>query len=363
MSLSPKIVAALWTRKDGSGCFARFFRGYFFVFLLFAYGTTTSICRAQSVHAWVGADGNGGDGVFTDKKNWNPNLSGKGSTANALVIFNGSSGGDVSLGNGLGLKKVTGMEFTATAGEYTFTESDGGSPQLFEIGEGGIKNSSTSIQTFGVDVRLNADQAWYQVDQSRIVFERLLDIQGNNVSIGGGEVVIDGAVSGSGTIVVESGKVTMNGDTSGLTGNISLFDGTLEVNTVMQNLGTLDLAGGNLVVNNQNISADTFSLSGIAAITLDNTDGISQNISLGDAIYNSGSLTIYGWMDGPNGDTISFDTDPGDEFLQNVTFDGFGQGALWIDGFLVPIPEPSTITLILGGAVFAVFVGCRRKRS
>ena len=68
-------------------------------------------------------------------------------------------------------------------------------------------------------------------------------------------------------------------------------------------------------------------------------------------------------MDGANGDTISIEADPGEEFLQNVTFFGYGQGAQWINGFLVPIPEPSTITLMLGGAAFALFFGCRRKRS
>ena len=366
MFLRTKIVVFLRARNGGYERFARLFRKCPVVLLLFVFGTTASICRAQSVHTWVGEDGNGGDGIFTGKKNWNPNLSGKGSTANSIVRFDAPSGGQVSLGNGFGKKKVVGMEFTATSGEYTFVGSNGGSPQLFEIGEGGIDSSSASVQTYSVDVRLTADQEWYQANQSQVVLERLLDIQGNKVSIGGGgggQVFLDGPITGDGTIEVQSGTVTMNGDASSLTGNIALQDGKLEVNTDLLNVSEFDLQGGNLVVKDQNISVDTFSLSGIAAITLDNTDGISQNISFGDAIYNSGSLTIYGWMDGAGSDTISFDTDPGAEFLQNVNFDGYGLGAQWINGFLVPIPEPSTVTLMIGGLMMVLVVGYRRKRS
>ena len=161
-----------------------------------------------------------------------------------------------------------------------------------------------------------------------------------------------GNLSGSGPINVDSSTLEFVGDNSGFSGDLNVASGTLEFSSEWLNAGALNLSGGNLLFNDQNVSFDSVEIDGDISISLSNSDGISQNIGLGDLAYISGTITIFGWTDSGTRDTFSVNSPPTAEFLQNVSFAGFGTGAQFLNGTLVPVPEPTTIALLAGGIAF-----------
>jgi hypothetical protein len=106
-----------------------------------------------------------------------------------------------------------------------------------------------------------------------------------------------------------------------------------------------------------------------STITLSN-DGVQGDLTFASGSHTAGTLTIDNWVhDGDSGthDRIYFSNDPGSTFLNNITFTGFGAGAVWspINGEISPssVPEPGTIFGSLLLAFIGTFEALRRRKS
>lgn len=96
--------------------------------------------------------------------------------------------------------------------------------------------------------------------------------------------------------------------------------------------------------------------------TIDISSLQTGTLAFNGSSYGSGLLTILNWDGnyGGGGNThLAFTSSPGVNFLNNVKFDGFSQGAVFVNGYeLAPIPEPATII----GALALVGLLCLRER-
>lgn len=320
-------------------------------------GAASSDCWAQPISTWIGGSGN-----WSSEENWVSSSVPDASTDVVFALTLDGTGGTVELNPGGGSRDVRSLTFEEGVGSYEFVINGKGRPKTLHVGAGGIINNSESSQTFAGLVQLTESQTW-NASRGDIIMQDIVDLQGNQLTVsGGGNVIIDGPMGGSGSVVKSGTGTLFVNVTPTYTGSTLLAGGTLQYGADVPNGGELILQGGNLAVNNQNLSFSSFQLSGLASITL-GLDGVSQNLVFGDAIYDSGYLTIFNWSSDPSSDGIYFTTRPDQEFLDNVEFQGYGPGALWVDGVLVPIPEPAPIALLLAGGVFFYLWGRRRGNA
>lgn len=220
-----------------------------------------------------------------------------------------------------------------------------------------LSGNIENLASVGLTVQLNLNLA------NNIV------IAANNANVAG-TVTIDGVIGEDGGSygITKTGARTLflNGNNT-YSGGTTLAGGTVQVgHDNALGTGNLTFAGGILNANNQDLSLGLLSLTANSTLNLVN-DGIGSVLTFTSASRTAGTLTINNW-NGSAGtdDRIFIAANPGATFLSNVSFTGFGTGAVWLEtGEIVPVPEPTEWALIIFGtlAVFYKFVLPRIRKT
>lgn len=250
----------------------------------------------------LNTDGVGSDGGVFDTNSNNVTLQG--------VIADGGAAGNLT-------KAGAGTLTVANNATYTGTTTVNGG--ILEIGAAGSLNTTTAINVVGGELETNNDN---QLNDAAVVTltnaaGALLDLNGNNDTIGelagggalGGNTTLgagtltiadgngntyDGDISGTGGVVLTTGRQTFGGTNTfsgGLTGNA----GAVIVVDADANLGA---AGGALALNGAELEYGTGFSDSTRAVTLGaaggTVDTAGNNATLNGVIGGAGALTKIG---------------------------------------------------------------------
>lgn len=155
-------------------------------------------------HTWVGSSStninqNSAWGIGRSPSNTD-------ATSDRFVLFNGDSAASTSVNVNTGYM-LRGLYFL---GNQSFSFS--GSSTL-TLGRGGITLYGEALQQFTAPVALGSDQVWSTGNGS--VSLQDLNLNGSLLEVlGEGSVQLNGSVSGSGGLAVDSGHLILNGDSS-----------------------------------------------------------------------------------------------------------------------------------------------------
>jgi autotransporter-associated beta strand protein len=209
------------------------------------YESNTDIARAAP--QWVGT----ADNAVFNAANWS-----QGTNPGGLsVVFDTGShaGGSTSL-NISNSGTLRGMLFHGDEG-FTFS-----GPGKLTIGQVGLRNESTTAQTFNVDVSLGDSQNWEAAKGSLIFHGDIDTTSGAHLLVIGGDAdtVINGMIGGAGSLAKDdTGTLTLNAENS-YGGKTWVHHGTLRVGVDQAlpettevifdttNPASLDLSGHNL---------------------------------------------------------------------------------------------------------------------
>jgi len=206
----------------------------------------------------------------------------------------------------------------------------------------------------------------------------------NTFNNNGGRLTIDGAfdttigiATGRGDLV-GAGGLTKNGTGTLILGgtNANTYSGgtiinagtilAAKANALGNTSATLQLSGGTFNTGGKNQAIGTFNLTSSATLDL-GTGASAVTFANSSAIaWGEGTFHILNWT--TNVDSIRFGTTSAgltSTQLSQIVFDdvpGFWGTIIDNNGFIVPVPEPSTITLsLLGG--FGLAIAIRRRKS
>lgn len=236
------------------------------VFLILGLGSAVTVESAVIVWANTGT-------TFSTGSNW----VGGTAPANSITTDIGSFQSATVTNNPVltGNRSINGLQFTDTSGGWTFTGNSG--VRNLTLGSSGIVNSSASTQTFSganLLIRLGANLSFVG-NSGKLQFDASL----GGINTNGFRLTLDGAsttdtiadvISGTGGVTkIGSGTWTLSGantysgttniGTSGganggtlLLGadnvlpatTLTIFGGTLDINTRTDTVGALDLGGG-----------------------------------------------------------------------------------------------------------------------
>lgn len=193
------------------------------------------------------------------------------------VRFNGATAGNARAVTVDSAANQRGIAFAAT-GSASLGFTFGGASTL-TVGRGGVQNLDASTQTFGNALALGNHQ-WWHAGSGGITVTGALATAGFLLESGGGELRLQGAVSGTGSLSVSDGTLT-------LTGNNTHSGGTFVVGGHLR-AGSATAAGtGTLTLLDGRLSSD-----GAAARSLSNAIALSGDVTLGEA--GTGALTLAG---------------------------------------------------------------------
>lgn len=271
---------------------------------------------------------------------------------------------------------VSGLEFIAGTAAWTFSGNSG--TRTLTIGTGGILNNSSNTQTFNqgnLAIALSAAATFSSNGTGGLNFgstlsgfsigANLLTLSGTSLSANN---LIAEAISGSGGIAkTGSGLWTLSGNSSGMTGNVSISAGTLRATTSANALGTgtLTLAGGELELAhtaNLNFGRNT-TVTANATITADRTAASATSIThtLGTLSIGTQTLTIDRGANvtgsGIGGITFGATTLTGDATFSTSANTTLTLGALNDGGVARSITKSGTGSLTLTGAATSLVDG------
>jgi autotransporter-associated beta strand protein len=297
---------------------------------------------------------------------------------------------------------VLGFVFNAGTGTSGFTfKTTSTSPASFSLCPMGIVNNDTHLQTFNYAVTLitsngsagaAASQTW-NAAAGNLLFSGTYGTFGtaNTINNNGGTLTLTGSgnitignATGRGDIVGAGGLIKNGSGTLFLGGtNANTFSGGLTLNSGLLvagkvgalGSGLITLAGGTLQGNYLNLSSSgALKLTGSSIIdfagpgpfTLPNPSTISFGDSHGQTWAAGQTLTVADWV---QGDALRFGT--GNTGLTagqlgQIVFAGFPDSYAAIDanGYVTPVPEPSTVALsLLGGFSLAIGLIIRRRKE
>jgi autotransporter-associated beta strand protein len=332
--------------------------------------------------------------------NWSPNVVPNTTTA---AFFQNDNGATVfSIDLGAGPDSALGIVFNAGAGSsgYILRASVTPSSSL-NVAPMGIVNNDTHVQTFSYPVTMiasngsggvGASQTW-TANNGNLLFSGTYGAFGTANTInnnggaltltGGGNITIGNAtgrgdIVGTGSLVKNGSGTLFLGGTNANTfsGGLTLNSGTLVAGKVgALGNGVITLAGGTLQGNYLNLSApgalkltgnSIIDFAGPGPFTLPNPSTISFGDSHGQTWAAGQTLTVADWV---QGDALRFGT--GNTGLTagqlgQIVFAGFPDSYAAIDanGFVTPVPEPSTVALsLLGGFSLAIGLIIRRRKE
>jgi autotransporter-associated beta strand protein len=333
--------------------------------------------------------------ISTANANWSTaaNWSSGAPAGGVGTIFqDGSVVHSIDLGANLGTD--SGMVFNLVAGGGGFTFFSSLTPLGIQNRTGGtfvgIQNNDDNTQIFNVPLTLgnvlgsggsSASQT-ISAAAGGFTFSGSYAGTANTLNNNGGRLTVDGAfdttigTTGRGDIV-GAGGLTKNGNgnlTLGGTNANTYSGGTIlnagtitaaKANALGSSGGTLQLNGGTFNTGGKNQAIGTLNLTSVA--TLDLGTGVSAvSFANSSALAWSGTLHILNWT--TNVDSVRFGTTSSgltQSQLNSIVFDdvpGFWAPIIDNNGFIVPVPEPSTVTLsLLGG--FGLAFAIRRRKS
>ena len=328
---------------------------------------------AVQAQTWTDSSGNH---RWSKSQNWVSHQT-PANDGSANIVFGPSSFTDSILDANW---SVNSIDFNNSATAFIISGSQ------LTIQGGGIIVSGSASETFNNAIVLGAAQTW-DAGNGGLNFGGSVNNGGFDLTIdGSGSTTISGSISGTGGLIKNglgtltlsganpiSGSVTINAGTLFADGNGSLgsvagvsvnsggtlsLGGTDPINRV-NNTAIITLNGGALAGNNKTESFGVLNLRANSTISL-TSGGPAGTLTFWGGTRAGGTLTISGWSGtaGTSGtdDHVVFSSDPGSQFLQNVTFSGFDPGALWLgNGEIVPVPEPGVaLLLVLGMASLAM---------
>ena len=170
-----------------------------------------------------------------------------------------------------------GIAFAAT-GSASLGFTFGGASTL-TVGRGGVQNLDASRQTFGNALALGNHQ-WWHAGAGGITVTGAVATAGFLLESGGGELRLQGAVSGTGSLSVSDGTLV-------LTGNNTHSGGTFVVGGHLRAGSTTAAGAGTLTLLDGRLSSD-----GATARNLSNAITLAGNVTLGEA--GTGALTLAG---------------------------------------------------------------------
>lgn len=306
-----------------------------------------------------------GDGYWTDLSAW---VEGFEPTEFDDVLFDNvrdGSGGRVQLHQtqaDLKIRSVRSMTFLSGVGSYLIDNQTGAVKKDLVIGAGGIVNDSTAVQTFDTKILLSAPQTW-SANSGGIIADDILQLGDNTLTLdGASDITINGAVSGTGGIIKEgSGTLALTAP-SLYTGATVLNAGTITYTVPQTFAGSFVLNGGVLDANNQSLTFSSLTVGGDATLRL-GSDATSQMVQFTDSTWLAGVLAIENWNPAASSDQLYFANEPSPVFLSQIQFSGYAPGALWNEGVVVPVPEPSRVLLAAVGLLALLAFGRLRNQG
>jgi autotransporter-associated beta strand protein len=333
--------------------------------------------------------------ISTSSQAWNTDANWSlgqrpGATLGAIFTDSATIQHTLDLGGSSINPTTIGMQFTSFAGGSGFVFNNAGTVQLRGGGTvGGILNSDDNAQTFNVAISMfsvngsvgSGASMTFNAAAGPLIFTgassnptithnggRITNTGAFNITIGTtGRGDITGA--GGGLVKNGTGTLTLGGTVANsYTGPTMLNAGaTIAAKANAFGTGNLILNGGSINSGGFNQTFGTLSLT--AESTLDLGSGTSAlTFANSSALAWSGTLHILDWTSGS--DSIKVGTGLGSltfTQLAAISWDdlpGISQTVIDNSGFLVPIPEPSTVTLsILGGFGIALALFNRRKKG
>lgn len=325
---------------------------------------------AQTDIQWTLA-GNGNWGTTTNWAGSNvPNAAGE------RALFSAATGRTITLDNNY---SVGGIRYASGAGSYTISRTTTGTRAITFNNSYGILHEDDSSQTIsGSTMRLTLSTSTsFNVASTGnlsitatggvtgLAANRTLTLTGSSTGVG----TISGAISGtSGRVVKEgSGRWVLSGNSSALTGGVTVNAGTLRAETSANSLGggaaTLILGGGTLeLANNTALSFNrNTTVSGNATIKSDRISaGAGVTHTLGTLSIGSNTLTIERGSlatSGTGGITFGTTTTTGNATLSVGANALLTLGALGDGGSADTITKSGTGTLTLGTAAGTITNG------
>jgi len=202
----------------------------------------------------------------------------------ASLRFNGAQTAQYTV-NVSALQKVTGITFVSAGGK-PFTFNGGGT---LTIGEAGITNNDSAVQTFNCPIALRASQRW-STGSGGLAVSSTIDTAGYLLLVEGpGPVTLSGAISGTGGLAKDgSGTLTLSSPGgNSYTGQTFIHGGTLAI-AQDNHLGT---PPASLVPNQLTIDGGT--LQATASFNLPANRGITLGSPGGTiAVDNGQTLTV-----------------------------------------------------------------------
>lgn len=319
-------------------------------------------------------DGDGNDTLFTNPANWDGNTT---VPANGDVLNFGVTAGPPLVSFDFGtVFDAPSIEFLATAPAYNLTALT-----LFDslnlTGTGtAILNSSSNRQTFSQDLLVSVGAPTQTWDGGSA------GIVASSIDLGAGGTL---TLTGSGTTSTTRNELRGSVQGSGNAGIVKSGEGSLYIaptafldyaGSTQINSGTLILGASNLLPDDSNLilgggtldiagfdeKTGKLSLAGNSTINF----GISNTANLvfdASQMENWGAFTLTILNFTPGQDTLRFGTSS-DALtiaqLANIRFDGITPAQIDANGFLSPVPEPSSALLMGIGAL--ALGGLRRRR-
>jgi autotransporter-associated beta strand protein len=335
--------------------------------------------------------------ISTSNPNWfTPGNWSSGAPAGGIgtIFQDGSVTRSIDLGAGLG--SDSGMVFNLVAGGGGFTFYSSLTPLGIRNQTGGtyvgILNNDDNVQTYNVPVIManvssgggNSASQTFNAAAGGLTFSGAYVGTASTLNNNGGRLTVDGAFdttiglsTGRGD-VVGTGGITKNGNgtlTLGGTNANTYSGGTIinagtilaaKANALGNSSGTLQLSGGTFNTGGKNQAIGTLNLTSSATLDL-GTGASAVTFANSSAIaWGEGTFHILNWT--TNVDSIRFGTTSAgltSTQLSQIVFDdvpGFWGTIIDNSGFIVPVPEPSTIALsLLGG--FGLAIAIRRRKS
>ena len=349
--------------------------------------TTSLFTLSASLSFGLGTDStwiSTSDQTWGNTANWSPAVT-PSTTIGAIFQDSATVQHTINLS---GLNPITvGMQFSSFAGGSGFVFNNAGFLQLRSGGSvSGIVNNDDSVQTFNIAITMssinggagNAASMTFNAAAGPLVFT------GGTISNNGGRLTNSGAfnitigttgggiLTGTGGLVKNgAGTLTLGGTSANTySGSTIVNQGSIiaaKASAFGTSASALTLNGGTVNSGGFNQTSGTLTLS--ADSTLDLGAGTSAwTFADSSAISWAGTLHILDWTQGS--DSIRAGTGPNSltfSQLGEISWDdlpGISQTLIDSNGFLVPIPEPSTVALsLLGGFGLAVTIINRRRKA
>ena len=271
---------------------------YFFTFLLII-AVFTPTATGQII--WTGAMSN----LASVSQNW----IGGPPSSNSNITFNDSGRSDILFNWYLATTSVDSVTFTNNSLNYTINSNL--NSVYFRAGY--IQNlNPLSVQTFNLNLELKNNATVHTEGEIRFNSDVFLQTGNGNLTFSGG------------------GKIRLGENSS------------------LENITNLTLSGGvDLKLESTSINIESLNISGPSIIDFSETSTFSVN-SL--TFSSGGSLSILNWS---ANDYFMVQNQVSIEDLPKITFVDIQGGAVWSNGNVTPVPEPSTYLFFAFAAGFA----------